>query len=149
MITAKNPIAGRCCAMVIPRDSGLRFPELHRQQCSHKVAVVRTVNDKGELGFCKIHDPEARARRDAARSAEWDARTARQNAAWNRGNAERNACKGMADPVAEVAALREWRELAEKFHARLDLRHAQSCLHGCHCGLDDELSTYRKLKGKS
>lgn len=102
-ITVKNPIPGRCACYVTPANTGLRFNR--PRQCSRK-AVIFKVFDGKEIGFCKFHDPDATAARDAERQAKWKAEFDAKAAVRKRREAESRACDGMADPESEVAQLK-------------------------------------------
>jgi hypothetical protein len=97
-----NPIKGRCCATVF-HEAGMRFPR--PRQCSRRAVITRELEGK-PYEFCAVHDPVAKAAKASAKQAEWSAEQAKREARWKRDKQYADACKGMADPVKEVEALR-------------------------------------------
>lgn len=92
--TGRSPDPSRCCANVghYGRD----------EQCS-KPAKYRETYKGEERGFCGIHRPSAYAKREAERTARWDAERKRSNERWAREDRLREARKAARNFVAQLA----------------------------------------------
>jgi len=97
-------ITPRCCALVTPSNTGLRFPR--PVQCSNRGRFERLEQDGSFRCYCKIHDPEVEARKDAARRKKWDDEATARRVKHERQRQEALACRGVTDPVATMAAVK-------------------------------------------
>lgn len=71
-------------------------------QCTRKPSVIRCV-DGVEYGFCKQHDPEVVARRDAAQRAKWSAEWDANRRANARREQERKAALACKEAMKKIA----------------------------------------------
>lgn len=72
-------------------------------QCSRKAMIFRCVEGQ-DVGFCRQHDPEVVAVRNAARNAAWKAESDARNARYDRERREREAvaaCRGAMQLIAD------------------------------------------------
>lgn len=99
-------------------DEG-RWPGYH--QCTRKPVVFRDIADpphRGRFGFCKLHDPEAVAAKQAAKDAEWKRK-------WGAETRRREAKEKCIATLREIAAgHNDARSIALAAVQELDAAHA-------------------------
>lgn len=94
--------AKRCKEQV---SGGGRYGAFNMTSCTRKAVT--------ESGFCKQHDPESRAVKQAEKETRWQAEWTARGLAAERQNRILKACEGM-DAEQVIHAINEWKALYAK-----------------------------------
>ena len=87
----------KCCRASVYEGVSRNF-----YQCSRKATIFRCVEGR-DVGFCRQHDPEAVAARNAARNAAWKAESDARTARFYREKREREAVAACREAMQLIA----------------------------------------------